>query len=165
MPQIVCGCLAAPDGFAESFECDIESDLVSILETVGNGLPGDDPKAVAEKLGFHSFEQVIRIIQTGLIETVGSHPRTVEVKERVRLLIEILPHLHAKPQAPIEVTGRDGGPIAHAHVDIMALMSNPELAKAAETLSLAMNPIPVARLKAMQDQETAVRRGLRVVED
>jgi hypothetical protein len=44
-------------------------------------------------------------------------------------------------------------------------MSNPELAKAAETLSLAMNPIPVARLKAMQDQETAVRRGLRVVED
>jgi hypothetical protein len=36
---------AAPDGFAESFQCDIESDLVSILETVGNGLRyGKDPE-------------------------------------------------------------------------------------------------------------------------
>ena len=104
----------------------------------GRVKPLDDAKVVAEKLGYNCFEQVIEVIQTGVLETQGSHPRTVEVKERVRLLCEVLPYLQAKPQA-IEITGKDGGPIATANLNITELMRDPALVTAAESISLALS--------------------------
>ena len=108
--------------------------------------PNDDAKMVAQKLGFSCLETVIQVVTTGLLPTTDGHARMVDVRERCRLLRELSALLYPRPAA-IEITGKDGGPITHATLDLVALMKDPDLAHAAETLSLAIvksdHPFPV----------------------
>lgn len=107
-------------------------------------------REICEIAGFNPIAVMIDVIKTGRLPAIpipNPHPENGEGptvmaasiltdEERLKTLRDLM--RYAVPSlSAIQMTGKDGGPIATAHLDVVALMSNPELAIAAQTLSLA----------------------------
>ena len=96
-------------------------------------------REVAADLKFDAIELIIQLVRTGAFprSTAEEHRKMLSTAERAKLLIDLLPYIHPK-LAATELTGRDGGPLASAHLDINALLADPTLAEAAQTLAIAI---------------------------
>jgi hypothetical protein len=92
---------------------------------------------IAEDLGFHPVEFMIRLVQTGRLMEENGDEIKLPLDERLKILREVAHYICPKIHG-LQVTGRDGGPIQHAHIDVTHIMMDPALAEMAESLALAM---------------------------
>lgn len=98
-----------------------------------------DSMRIAEDLGFHPVEFMIRCVQTGRLAEEDGSETALPLDERLKLLREVAHYICPKIHG-LQITGRDGGPVqhAHAHLDVTRIMMDPALAQMAEDLALAM---------------------------
>jgi hypothetical protein len=87
-------------------------------------------------LGFNPLEAAVRVYRDGFITEADGSQTTIPAPTRIKLLREIIAYVFSK--SPMAVVGK----IEHTHVDLSRIMNNPQLADAAETLSLAMSEQP-----------------------
>jgi len=98
-----------------------DSTIASALET-------------ARREGFNAIEVGILIVRSGYITEPDGTQTAVDVRSRLKLLRELTGYIHSK--APQAITAKVEH--KHQHVDMTAIMMNPELAAAAQTLALAI---------------------------
>lgn len=92
----------------------------------------------AEAAGFDPIAIAIELILHGRLPAIKGRPRDKATREeRISMLKEILQYMLPKLSAT-QVTGSDDGPIKIASLDIMELMKNPEMAAAAQAISLGL---------------------------
>jgi hypothetical protein len=96
-----------------------------------------DSMRIAEDLGFHPVEFMIRLVQTGRLMEENGDEIKLPLDERLKILREVAHYICPKIHG-LQVTGRDGGPIQHAHIDVTHIMMDPVPAEMAESLALAM---------------------------
>jgi hypothetical protein len=103
-------------------------------------------RAIAEQLGVDPLEHMLKLLASDVMEemqidaTTGKR-RKVKVPVPQSLKVEIcrvlLPHFYPRLNAQ-SITGPSGGAVEVAALDVTALLSDPEAAKAAQALGLRM---------------------------
>jgi hypothetical protein len=102
-------------------------------------------------LGVNPFQISLEILKTQCLPALPGERkkgRQVSTGEYIKVLTEIQAYLAPK-LAATAVTGKDGGPIATAHLDVVSLMHDPELVAAAQALSLAATKQNTENLKEL----------------
>ena len=99
-------------------------------------------REIAKELGFEPIEFMVHIVTTGTIKTKLKNGKIVdkpiEDAERMKTLRDLVPYLLPK-LAQVQMTGQNGGPVEIEASDKLAvIMSDPELAAAAQDLALAI---------------------------
>jgi len=97
--------------------------------------------ATCQKMKFSPVEFVIHCVKFGVTpETPGQPSKPVSQSDRCRLSETLLSFAAPRLSATTtELTGRNGGPLELASVDVVELMRNPAMASAAQTLALGMS--------------------------
>ena len=118
----------------------------------------EDARAVAARHGWHPVDFLIFVASRGEMpnpcvscgEThmqpisggcqAHSTAHPVDAKMRMEAAKEVLPYVASKLQA-IEITGKDGGPVATAHatLDLTAILKDPAMLAAAQQIALALS--------------------------
>lgn len=104
-------------------------------------------REIVDREDFHPLEEAIHVIRTGYwpgkVPTAAQLAATpakfkpISDEERLKMLREIFKYVFPSLSA-MQVTGRDGGPLAAATLDVTALMRDPAMLEAAQKLSLGM---------------------------
>jgi hypothetical protein len=98
-------------------------------------------RAIAEQLDVNPFFIALEILKSQHLPLLpgekAAQRKRVSPELYVKLLIEMSGFLAPK-LAATQITGSEGAPLAVATLDVTQLMSNPELARAAQLLALGM---------------------------
>jgi hypothetical protein len=108
------------------------------------------------KMGFDPIKIMVEIVQTGVLTEPGPGGKKIEVAmpTRLKLLREICAYVH--PKAPVTVAGKIEH--EHTHASMVAIMTDPALAAAAEMLAFAQLEGPDLDQKCIAaDLESAAR--------
>ena len=81
---------------------------------------------------------LLRVYKTGVLTDPDGTEHKIDYRSRLKILLRVLEYCHPKLSGPIS------GAIDHRHVhlDLSRIMSNPDLALAAENLAIAMAEQP-----------------------
>jgi hypothetical protein len=111
-------------------------------------------REIAQELDFHPLIEAIKIYRTGRLPSApGVKAQPVSATSRVRCLEQALAFLLPKLSHQA-ISGLEGGPVETVHLDLVELMRNPDLAKAAQTLALGIsNPDYVTPFKQIEGPE------------
>lgn len=114
---------------------------------------------LAQQLGVDPLEYMLNLLTKDVVEEVeidaDGKERRIKVPIGHELKIDIcktLANFFYPRLSATQVTGRDDGPVAVATLDVTAILANPELAKAAQDLALA-----ICEQETAQDR---IERGL-----
>jgi hypothetical protein len=88
----------------------------------------------ARDMGFDAVKLMLDIIATGSIPEPDGTRTAVTLQDRIRLLREVSQYLIPRPTTMVSTAINHH----HAHIDMTAIMMDPQLAEAAQTLALAM---------------------------
>lgn len=146
----------------------------TVSVTRGKVAPGNwSAREVAELCGFNPLPVMIDVIMTGKMPAMpipNPHPENgegptimvahdVSIEERVKTLRDCMRYLYPTLSAT-QITGKDGGAIEIATLDVTQLMGDPKLAAAAQALSLAVTQqqmqLPAAPTPAPQEPDEVI---------
>jgi len=110
---------------------------------------------LAQQLGVDPLEYMLNLLTKDVVEEVEIDAKGKERRIKVpighELKIDIcktLANFFYPRLSATQVTGRDEGPLAVATLDVSAILANPELAKAAQDLALAICDAETAQERA-----------------
>jgi len=111
-------------------------------------------REIAEELDFHPLIEAIKIYRTGKLPAApGVKAQPVSATSRVRCLEQALAFLLPRLSHQ-SISNPEGGPVQVATLDMVELMKNPELARAAQTLALGIsNPDYINPFKQIEDPQ------------
>lgn len=110
---------------------------------------------VAERMGVDPAGYLLHIIKSDVVQLAARDPKTgeaimeadgltpklvwhaVTLADRIDAAKTLMRYMYPALQA-VELTGKDGGPMEAAVLDVTEILANPELAKAAQTMALMM---------------------------
>ena len=113
-----------------------------------------EAQAVAEKLGFHVVEFLVRAANEGIMLNPDGTQTKLDTSQRLDAGKAVAPYLTPKLIAQ-QITGPDGGPVAVVGFDMSKLMSDPAMVEAAQLLALRMSESDGARqIEAAPEPDT-----------
>ena len=96
-----------------------------------------DSRQACINAGFDPLVWLMHVAKFGMLPKTDKSPAVkVTEDERLKCARELMRYVYPTLSAQ-QITGKDGGPIATAHLDLTQLMQDPALVAAAQALSLA----------------------------